>query len=198
MDDIASLFNVRKNVLDMLSDRGFIVPVQLYCKDIYDFKILYNSKKCDIQIDNESKKAYIKFILLNRIRPNLLREYINQIRQKIYNNDIEPSIIVIIKQKPNTTLLKLDKEFKNVQIFWLKQLTINITKHYLNPEFTKLDETEVNEVITKFNLKNKYQLPVMLCDDPISRYFGLKVGDICKVTRNSPTNGEHISYRCIK
>jgi DNA-directed RNA polymerase I, II, and III subunit RPABC1 len=198
MDDIVSLFNVRKNVLDMLSDRGYKVPEHLYCKDIYDFKILYNSKKCDIQIDNESKKAYIKFILLNRIRPNLLREYINQIRQKIYNNDIEPSIIIIIKQKPNTTLLKLDKEFKNVQIFWLKQLTINITKHYLNPKFTKLNDIEVNEVINNFNLKNKYQLPIMLSDDPISRYFGLKVGDICKVTRNSPTNGVYISYRCIK
>ena len=53
---------------------------------------------------------------------------------------------------------------------WCKQLQFNITKHMLVPNHIKLDEDEENFIIQKYNLKSKFQLPLILKNDPISRY----------------------------
>ena len=42
----------------------------------------------------------------------------------------------------------------------------------------------------------EHQLPLILKSDPMSRYLGLKNGDIIKITRNSQSSGEYIVYRC--
>ena len=195
MDDLASLFQARKTVIEMLQDRGYIITDELHCDKITDFKQLYNNKKCDIQVKDPSP-CYVKFVLLHKVRPNMLRDYINQIREK--NIGESDDLLLIIRNKPNSTLLKITKEFKNIQIFWLRNLIINITHHSLNPEYRKLNENEIEALIRQYNLSSRFQLPLMLNDDPISKYFGYKTGTVCEVKRNSHTNGDYISYRCVK
>ncbi len=195
MDDLASLFQARKTVIEMLEDRGFTLDPQLNCDKINDFKTMYNEKRCDILV-KEPKPCYVKFVLIHKVRPNILREHINQIREKLI--DEEDELILVIKNKPNSTLLKITKEFKNIQIFWLRNLIINITRHALNPKFRKLAEPEVEGILKKYHLNSRFLLPIMLNDDPVSKYFGFKTGNVCEVVRNSKTNGDYISYRCVK
>ena len=195
MDDLASLFQARKTVIEMLQDRGFTINPELNCEKITNFKQIYNEKKCDILV-KEPSPCYVKFVLLHKVRPNILRDYINQIREKTISESDE--LIIVIRNKPNSTLLKITKEFRNIQIFWLRNLMVNITRHSLNPKFRKLSEEEIEAILKTYHLNSRYLLPIMLSDDPISKYFGFKNGNVCEVTRTSKTNGNYICYRCVK
>ena len=195
MDELALLFKARSTIIEMLYDRGYTIEDGLKYDKLSEFKKLYNEKKCDILV-KEPKQCYVKFVLLHKVRPNMLRDYINQIREKHIGNTDE--LIIVVQNKPNSTLLKITKEFKNIQIFWLRNLIVNITHHKLNPKFRKLEEDEISDLLHKYNISSRYQLPIMLNDDPISKYFGFKTGAVCEVNRSSITNGNYISYRCIK
>ena len=195
MDDINSLFQARKTIIEMLTDRGYTVPPECHCDKITDFKNLYTNKNCDILV-TEPKDCYVKFILHHKIRPNALREIVSQLIENQLTKGGD--LIIVTRNKPNSTLQKVAKAFKAVQIFWVKNLVINITKHKLNPIFTVIPESEVEELIKGYNLTSKFQLPLMLKDDPISRYFGFKTGTVCRVMRRSVTSGQHNTYRCIK
>ena len=195
MDDLVSLFQARRTITEMLSDRGYHVPEDIKCHSLEQFKVLFHQKQFDVLV-KDPNPCYVKFVLLHKARPTLLREYINQIREKeISEND---ELLLIIRNKPNITLLKITKEFKNIQIFWLRNLIINITQHHLNPKYKKLSEPEIEGVLKQYHLTSRFQLPLMLNDDPISKYFGFKSGTVCEITRNSNTNGDYISYRCVK
>lgn len=195
MDDIQSLFQARKTVIEMLSDRGYTVPTEMHCDKLSDFRQLFNSKNCDIFINTPSL-CYVKFILHHKIRPNALRDIVTQLVENQLSEGGD--LIVVTRNKPNSALQKISKTFKGLQIFWVKNLVVNITKHKLNPTFVVLSEDQIDSLLKKYNLNSRYQLPLMLKDDPISHYYGLKSGSVCQVIRNSVTCGEHNSYRCVK
>ena len=78
------------------------------------------------------------------------------------------------------------------QIFSLKELQFNISKHSLVPKHEKINFDD----ISKYLNNDKSKLPIISIIDPMSRYLGLKQGDVVKITRNSPSSGEYYIFRC--
>ena len=72
----------------------------------------------------------------------------------------------------------------------------NIKKHSFVPEHTKLSDKEKDEFLTKQNIIIS-QLPMILLNDPAIEQLDVKIGDIIKIKRNSPTNVESIFYRVV-
>ena len=107
-------------------------------------------------------------------------------------------IILVVKEKISLNNLKLLYALKlNIQIFDIKELQFNISKHILVPKHEIIkDEKIINDLIEKYCVKSKHQFPHILKSDPMSRYLGLKSGDMVKIIRISPTAGEYIMYRC--
>ena len=196
MDDIHLIFKARQTVVEMLQDRNYSVPDSLLNEQLGDFKTAHSNKRLDIFV-TQPHKCYVKFVLLHKIRPNILREYITQLKESHLDGD-EGTLILVLRNKPNNTLYKLTGEFKNIQIFWLRNLIVNITHHRLVPKHEKLTEAEVEQLLSRYKLTSRNQLPMMFRDDPISQYFGYKSGNVCRITRNSVTSGEYITYRCVK
>ena len=193
--DLKILYSCHQTIIQLLNDRGFKVPSIFNCNTLEDFKLLNNNKQLDIFV-KEPHKCFVKFIIMNKARPQIIREIIEELKKK-YTEE-EGEIIIILKNKPHNSLFKVSKEYKNIQFFWLSELINNITHHKLNPKFTKLTDEETIDILKHYNLHSKLQLPIMLISDPISKYFNYKSGDVCKVYKNSPTNGEYISYRYVK
>lgn len=196
MDDIDLIFKARQTVVEMLQDRKYTIPESLLNEKIGDFKTAHSNKRLDIYVTNPSK-CYVKFVLLHKVRPNILREYITQLKESHLDGD-EGTLVLVLRSKPNNTLYKLTSEFRNLQIFWLRNLIINITHHSLVPKFEKLEESEIEHLLQQYKLTSRNQLPMMFRDDPISQYFGYKSGNVCRIKRNSVTSGEYITYRCVK
>ena len=195
MSELDTLFRARKTILEMLSDRGYSIPDQLKCRDMLHLRNLYMNGECDIYVD-KPEPCYVKFIHQNKLRPNTLKECIQSIQDE--NLPERGQLIVVSRNRPNSTLEKICKESRNTQIFWINRLVINIIRHGLVPRFRELTEDEITRLLQQYHIKSRYQLPIMLKSDPVSQYFGYPVGTVCEVERNSTTAGSHISYRCVK
>lgn len=97
--------------------------------------------------------------------------------------------------KPQTkTSLVLDA---NLQIFELAEVLFNITHHALVPKHEVIaNEQEIEDLVKRYNLKNRHQFPVILRTDPVAKYLNLRPGQLVRITRVSPSAAEYIAYRC--
>lgn len=68
--------------------------------------------------------------------------------------------------------------------------------HELVPKHMKLKEKEVRNLLDRYNISKK-QLPKILISDPAISSLGVKVGDVIKIIRKSPTNKQTFFYRVV-
>lgn len=74
----------------------------------------------------------------------------------------------------------------------------SILENTLVPKHVILTDEEANEVLRNLNVK-PYQLPKILITDPALKALNqnVKVGDIVKIIRKSPTAGDAVAYRVV-
>ena len=104
-----------------------------------------------------------------------------------------PSITLQAMQNKNIELLQ-NNGF--LQIFVMKELMYNPTKHELVPKHEKMTDEEIKKLMEELQLKSKTQLPLIQKQDIIARWLGLQQGDIVRITRYNETSGEYFFYRC--
>ena len=202
MDDVNTSYRARKTIIEMLIDRKYDVPDEYKEVDFETFRYLYNNKKYDIYCtknNDTDKKVYVKFIHVNKIKPNSIREFITAINAE-YLGGSDDELLIILKNKPNNSILKISKEknFKMCEINWLARLQFNITKHDIVPQHILVTEEELMRIMEKYQLTSTYQLPLINKDDPIVKYYNFKPGSVCKIIRPSKTSADHIYFRCVK
>ncbi len=74
--------------------------------------------------------------------------------------------------------------------------TIDIKSHALVPKHKKLDEKEIETILNKYNILKK-QLPRILKNDPAIKDLDVKLGDVIRIERLSPTSGTVYFYRVV-
>ena len=198
MDEHIFIKKAWDTCLELIHDRGYIVNKHYYDLSENDLKFMINNNTEIICTDDKNtKKICIKYLLLMRIKPSVIKDVVEEIKKEL--NNIELEIILVVKTKPNNSILKLPKEISNLQLMWIKQLQFNPTKHSLVPKHIKLNNNDCNSIIKTYNLTSKYQLPILLKDDVISKYYNYKVGDVIKITDTASShNSNYVFYRCVR
>jgi DNA-directed RNA polymerase subunit H (RpoH/RPB5) len=113
------------------------------------------------------------------------------------------TLFIIIKDDPNETLVnELKHIWESEGIFIvvenIKRLQFNILNHVLVPPHSVLIDSEVNEVMKRYNITDKAQFPDISRFDPVARVIGLRPGQVCKIDRSSKTAIEAPYYRiCV-
>lgn len=184
MNDIVKSYIILK---EMLVDRGVNIDNLSAISDT-ELRIMSKVNKIFSLQVNENLK--IVYYINNKFKIHDLKKYFED----------DEHIILVFKEKINNLNIKNLKELTNVciEIFMLKELQFNISKHVLVPKHEIVhDEKEIDIILDTYQLK-KNQLPILLKTDPMARYLDVKAGDIVKITRNSPSAGEAIIYRyCV-
>lgn len=188
MNNKEYISNSIKTILEMLNDRN--IDVSNINKDGYSEWVNNNYNKNDFSIVFNNVKV-IYFLPLQKFK-------ISDIKKILEDDETKYELILlVIKEKLSQNNLKTLLSLKlPIQIFDIKELQFNITHHILVPKHSIVNEQDVKKIINDYNIKNKFQLPHILKSDPISKYLGLKNGDVVKIKRISPTAGEYIIYRC--
>jgi len=197
--DKKNLYKVRETILEMINDRGYLVPESENIT-FEEFVLKYNNKNIDIFINDEvkNKKIYVHFH--NDIK-NFSKGDLKNITQKVISefSDEDINLILLLREKENSAVSKeLTKEaYKNVEVFLKKNMLFNITHHVLVPKHILLSKEEEKDLLEKYNT-NKGKLPKISKVDPIAKYYGMKSDQICKIIRKSPEVGEYIYYRLVR
>lgn len=209
MDETQFLYNSWKTSLELASDRGYVVNDNYNNITSKEFKYMLSNRTnkdsnidiiCNEHHDEPNKVLYIKYILALKIKPSSIKEVYEEIKEKNQDNK-NIDLILILKTKPNNSILKLqkDKQYCNIQIYWCKQLQFNVTKHELVPVHRRLSEDEGNSILTRYSLTAKNQLPILLKDDIVSKYYNFKSGDVIEITQTKTSqNSEYKFYRCVR
>jgi len=71
-----------------------------------------------------------------------------------------------------------------------------IAEHHLVPQHELLTKEETQSLLTQFGLDFD-KLPRIASDDPMVTELKANVGDVIRITRNSPVAGTTIYYRRV-
>ncbi len=202
------LFLSRPIILELLQDRGF--DTEIYNNFTpEEIEIMYKSVSTktselsvlDIQLTNQTKqKIIVKYIFSPRIRvSNIINATETLLETELNEGD---TLIVIIRDNL-TSDEALEEYFKQIyierkvfcQYFWINALTFNLTQHEMVPKHEIIEEEEKQELIKNLQITDLDKLPTIKKNDPVAKYYGMKEGDICKITRKSETAGNYVSYR---
>lgn len=89
-----------------------------------------------------------------------------------------------------------------VQVFQIRSLMFNVTKHKCVPKHERIIKGEYSEYLHDFlnslHINDTSNLPKIIESDPVAMFIGLRPGDLCKITRPSKSAGKHTFYRyCV-
>jgi len=147
--------------------------------------------------------TYVKYRLDKIKTARAIEAFIEQIYKTQLKKD--DKLILIAPEKINLTGSSFEAMLNNfynqkgyyVQIISLPQLMIDIVSHRDVPKHEVLTQEEIKELLEKYSIKIE-NLPVILKDDAMARYLGLKPNEVVRIHRPSPTSGTYISYRvCV-
>lgn len=188
MNDKQLIKNSFKTLLEMLNDRKITLSG-------VDLNVIHNI------IDNNSHKIGFEIILDNKIR--VLYYLSNKFKfsdlKEFYKEkqNVQLEMLIILDKISDNNKKMLNNLCKNIQVFRIKELQFNISQHNLQPKFTVItDQSILNDLVKTYNIDSRFQLPLILKNDPIAKYYGLKSGDVLKITRISETSGTYTNYRC--
>lgn len=208
---ISHIFNSRKNILELMQKQGYNV------NDYSNFSINeVNSMKLNNQLDmlletsddkitdeTPKRKIYIRYYLACRPAPKNIQEMIDDLFILTETLKKTDTLFIIIKDDPNETLInELKHIWESEGIFIvvesIKRLQFNILEHSLVPPHRVMLESEVKQIMTKYNITDKSQFPDISRFDPVARVIGLRPGQVCNIIRASKTAIETNYYRiCV-
>ena len=168
-----------------------LTDIRKLLKDIYTNKAYYKNGKIDLDLH----------ILI-------IKKNIQKIEENIFIKKIPFENMDGIKGIFETMQKKLEDKLENkeesktkkpdIEYYDTEDLMINITKHDIMPKFeiynTDEKKKEILDILDNINPK---LFPKMLINDPVAKYYNLKIGDLIKIKRTSPLSGEAISFRII-
>ncbi|CAI2300352.1 unnamed protein product [Caenorhabditis sp. 36 PRJEB53466] len=200
------LWRIRKTVLQMVHDRGYLVAQDELDQPLETFKEQYGDRpsekkpgRSDLTIlvahnDDPADQMFVFFPDDAKIGIKTIKAICQQMQEQNISRAI---IVVQTGMTPSAKQSIGDMAPKYMLEHFLEaELMVNITEHELVPEHVVMTADEKAELLARYKLKDS-QLPRIQQCDPVARYFGLRRGQVVKIIRPSETAGRYITYRLV-
>jgi len=201
MDNATKLFYIRRTLVQMMIDRGYLVSQSLKDETVEDFKGKFSSEDSREKLlllfrknDDPTDQIFIFFPEDQKVGVKPIRSYCEKMREQ----QVQKAIIVVqqgMSSFAKQALAEMAPKFRLEQ-FTETELLVNITEHSLVPKHTRLSKEEKKALLDKYKMKES-QLPRIQIQDPVARYYGLERGEVVKIIRKSETAGQYVTYRLV-
>lgn len=197
---ISLIAKSRSNLLEQLNYQGYdITPYHEF--SIEEINAMFLNKQLNMTLSSsKNKKTYVIYHIEKTLRKENIDEYV----EKVYNVEQllsqDDMLVIIMKTQPNDTLIKhLKHIWEEKKIFivihGMPKLQFNLLNHEFVPPHTILTKEETEEVMKKYNIMNKSEMPDISRFDPVALSIGLKPDEVCKIVRSSKTSIQSNYYR---
>ncbi|KAG6382749.1 hypothetical protein SASPL_157546 [Salvia splendens] len=190
--DSRRYYLARRTVIEMLSDRGYLVPdmdAQLR-RSLAEFRAEFGDHP-------EADRLRITAHRVSNPSRKTRKQNAVGILSQIANKERLDKVILVVQSKMNSHAQKvLDEYSVKVETFLIADLLVNISKHFLEPKYEILSPGEKDTLLKKHAIEDK-KLPMMLESDAIARYYGFEKGQVVKVCYAGGIPHSLVSYRCV-
>lgn len=191
------LNKVFTTLCEMLADRGMNETVEAF-KSQWGEEVNQAEQSAQIFKLEHDKKARVVFYMNSKLQKT--QDFIN--KTLLADGPFELIIVIFCgREKINSAHIKLIEDHSNtetsIQVFEMRDLMFNISKHMLVPKHEIVPAEEVPAILDMYKSK-KTQLPNILHTDKMARYLNVRPGQLVKITRPSATAGVAEVYRyCV-
>ncbi|KAF6155404.1 hypothetical protein GIB67_019930 [Kingdonia uniflora] len=156
-EEITTLFRVRRTVLQMLRDRGYLVGNSEINMNRADFIAKFGEtiKRDDLTIlkakpDNPTDQVYVFFPEEEKIGIKSVKNYIARMK----NDNVFKAILVVRKVTPSAKkgIQELSATYQ-INFFEEEELLVNITHHELVPQHQVLSNEEKLALLKQYTVK---------------------------------------------
>ncbi|KAL5771196.1 hypothetical protein ACOSP7_015350 [Xanthoceras sorbifolium] len=200
-EEIKRLFKIRRTVMEMLRDRYYLVSdfeINM-TKEQFLSKYGENMKREDLVINkarrnNSSDQIYVFFPDDQKVGVNTIETYASRMKSE----NVFSAIFVVQQSLTPQARLCIRELFTkfHLETFPEAELLANIKDHVFVPKHQVLTNEEKETLLKRYTVKET-QLPRIQVNDPIARYYGMKLGQVVKITRPSETAGRYVTYRYV-
>jgi len=197
--EASRLFRVYKTVSAMLHKRGYIVPKDMKEITPASFTAKYGEyptrESLTILVekaDDETNQLFVFFPEDEKVGVKPIKVYTDRMREENVGNAI---LVLRVDITPfaKQAVQEMSDSFR-IEHFKEPELLVDITEHTLVPTHQVLTQNEKQELLKRYRLKET-QLPRIQPNDPVSRYYCLRRGQVVKIIRPSETAGRYVTYR---
>ncbi len=165
-------------------------------------------------VETENKKTYVKF----HLEKTLSVSHINDLIEDLYvlgvggeiggtglsanaNDTVlteKDTLIIITKQEiktMNQVMNQLYLQGRIIVLLSLDRKQFNILNHQYVPTHTILSDHEVVEMMKKYNVMEKSQLPDISRYEPVALAIGMRPVEVCSIDRPSKSAISSLYYR---
>jgi len=206
IETIFRLWRTRRTIMQLCRDRGYNVSES----ETELTQEAFNSKYGTTPSDGHPQRTDLNTVVykqdatdgLGIYFPNDIKVGISTIRviiDDMNGNDLTKAIVIVraaMTSSAKKFLNEMPADSVQVQAFEEAELMVNITEHELVPKHEVLNEEEKKELMKRYKLKEQ-QLPRIRITDPVAKYYGMKRGQVVRITRKSPTSGRYVTYRLV-
>jgi DNA-directed RNA polymerase subunit H (RpoH/RPB5) len=193
-------YRARNNLMRLLEHRGFNVEhlimesPELISKLITDedqiLLTYYVETLPHVEPKRKCKVYFTKSLTIQSI--------LGTIKQSLEEDAVEPlianrdEVLILTFGVPSEATIKNSISFGKihklcVDVIALQHLCFYVLDHELVPEYEILRGEERDSVLKSMCLREEKQLPCIRKDDIVSRYLGLRSGDIVRVRNKTPS-----------
>ncbi|KAF5392279.1 hypothetical protein D9757_001489 [Collybiopsis confluens] len=201
-DESAKLWKVNRTIHELVKDRGFSVSDEEINMDLATFRHSFSNQTGSVDrnqlnffsnaIANPNEQLFVFFSDEKSVGVKTMRKMLSILEEK----GIQQGVIVFpgnMTPSARKVIVAMASQYR-LEEFSESDLLVNITHHTLVPTHEVLSPVDKKALLEKYRLKET-QLPRIQLADPVARYYGLRRGQVVKITRPSETSGRYTSYR---
>ncbi|KAK7454446.1 DNA-directed RNA polymerases II 24 kDa polypeptide (RNA polymerase II subunit 5) [Stygiomarasmius scandens] len=202
VDESARLWKVNRTIHELVKDRGFQVSDEEINMDLHTFRQTYANSSGSVDRNqlnfftnsqaNPMEQIFVFFSDEKSVGVKTMRKMLSILEEK----SIQRGIIVFpgnMTPSARKVIVAMASQYR-LEEFSESDLLVNIVHHTLVPKHEVLSPEDKKLLLDKYRLKET-QLPRIQLADPVARYYGLRRGQVVKITRPSETSGRYASYR---